>query len=263
MRFGKAVIGAWTKQLRSLPENADVHRFLGLPGEVIRVSSMRLSPGPCATRSRKSRLIASLEGAEAQTSTTRNRLADQQVGIALMVISEYVNWLGFSAKPLSERPQVDGSVGFRAEAAAGRPAVLDEASAMFTAGYILSWFEAFKDTAINNAGHAAGSEISPEQNDRLGQILRLISGGAPVTQTELWEPDHAGTHRTSSTMPNSVPVTRSARSPACRVSNPPMDCRSASSAIRTAAISVPTGPGARARLGFRWGRAGRKEALIW
>jgi hypothetical protein len=185
VRFGKAVVGAWMKQLRSLPEIADVHRFLGLPAEVIQGLVDEVITGAMRHKV-EDRLIASLEGAEAQASTTRNRLADQQVGIARMVISEYVNWLGFSAKPLSERPQVDGF----GPAFAPRPPldglpVLDDASAMFTAGFILSWFEAFKDTAINNAGHAAGSEISPEQNDRLGQILRLISGGAPVTQTEL------------------------------------------------------------------------------
>ena len=50
--------------------------------------------------------------------------------------------------------------------------------------YILDWFEAFKHLAINNAGHAAGGDISPEQNARLGEILEKISGGGSGILTE-------------------------------------------------------------------------------
>ena len=41
----------------------------------------------------------------------------------------------------------------------------------FSALYIADWFEAFKSLAVSNAGYAAGRDISPQQNARLGQIL--------------------------------------------------------------------------------------------
>jgi hypothetical protein len=176
-RFGKAAIAAWTKQLRSLPENAEAHRFLGIPGDVLQALVDEMITGAARHRVEE-RLIAALEVAENQAAATRSRLADQQVRIACMVIDEFVDWLGFGAKPLSERPRTDGAAPAFAprEPLNGLP-VLDDDSAAFTAGFILDWFEAFRDTAVNNAGHAAGSEISPEQNARLGRILHLISGG--------------------------------------------------------------------------------------
>jgi hypothetical protein len=46
----------------------------------------------------------------------------------------------------------------------------------YSATYIVDWFEAFKHLAVDNAGHAAGRDISPEQNARLGEILGRIAG---------------------------------------------------------------------------------------
>jgi hypothetical protein len=61
--------------------------------------------------------------------------------------------------------------------------LLPEAPVNFPALYIVDWFEAFRALAIANAGHAAGRDISPEQNARLGQILDLVAGKAPTTRT--------------------------------------------------------------------------------
>jgi len=32
--------------------------------------------------------------------------------------------------------------------------------------------------AIDNAGHSAGREITPDQNQRLGEVLKMIGGDA-------------------------------------------------------------------------------------
>jgi hypothetical protein len=42
--------------------------------------------------------------------------------------------------------------------------------------YILDWFEAFKQLAIDNAGHTDGRDITPQQNQRLGEIFDIIVG---------------------------------------------------------------------------------------
>ncbi|WP_373509181.1 virulence factor SrfC family protein, partial [Thiocapsa sp.] len=61
--------------------------------------------------------------------------------------------------------------------------VLPATPVNFPALYIVDWFEAFRALAIANAGHAAGRDISPEQNARLGQILNLVAGKASTTAT--------------------------------------------------------------------------------
>ena len=58
--------------------------------------------------------------------------------------------------------------------------MLPETPVNFPALYIVDWFEAFQHLAIANAGHAAGRDISPEQNARLGQILERIAGVIPA-----------------------------------------------------------------------------------
>ena len=37
-----------------------------------------------------------------------------------------------------------------------------------------TWMRAFLQLAMDNVGYEGGREISPEQNDRLGAILRTV-----------------------------------------------------------------------------------------
>ena len=54
--------------------------------------------------------------------------------------------------------------------------VLSQTPVNFSALFIVDWFEAFKSLAVANAGHAAGRDVSPEENARLGEILEHLSG---------------------------------------------------------------------------------------
>ena len=54
--------------------------------------------------------------------------------------------------------------------------VLPEEEIPYPAMYVLDWLEAFRVMAVGNAGHSAGREISPEQNQWLGKILALMHG---------------------------------------------------------------------------------------
>jgi hypothetical protein len=49
-----------------------------------------------------------------------------------------------------------------------------------TAHYVFDWLVAFSRVAMGNAGHSAGREISPEQNDALGRIIATFN----TTRTE-------------------------------------------------------------------------------
>ena len=42
------------------------------------------------------------------------------------------------------------------------------------ADYCKDWMRAFLQLAMDNVGYEGGREISPEQNDRLGAILRAV-----------------------------------------------------------------------------------------
>lgn len=176
-RFGKAAISDWIRQLRKLPENPDALNYLGLPAEVAQALVDEVITGAMRFRL-EDRLVAALHDAEVQASTTRSRLADQQVRVTCAVIDDYVDWLGFSEVPLEQRPasKVPGAKIFTPPPVlTGLPKLLPS-PLNFSAIVILDWFEAFRATAIGNAGHSAGSEITPEQNERLGAIIRQISG---------------------------------------------------------------------------------------
>lgn len=176
-RFGKAAISDWIRQLRRLPESPEMLTFLGLPGEVVQVLVDEVITGAMRFHL-EDKLVAILHEAEVQASTTRSRLADQQVRVTSAIIDDYVDWLGFSAAPADRRPasKVPGAKIFSPPAPIDGLPKLTPNPLNFSAIYILDWFEAFRSTAIGNAGHSAGSEITPEQNERLGAIINQIAG---------------------------------------------------------------------------------------
>ncbi|HOT81731.1 MAG TPA: virulence factor SrfC family protein, partial [Candidatus Defluviicoccus seviourii] len=79
-------------------------------------------------------------------------------------------------RPLS---QVDGRRIFEPPAAipAGTLPQLPAEEILYTGTYAVDWMDAFRALAIGNAGHSAGREITPEQNMRLGEILKVFRDG--------------------------------------------------------------------------------------
>jgi len=178
--FARTVMSTWIKQLRDLPDNLDQHRHLGLGPEVLRAVTDELVSGADRTRLEQ-RLVDALSPLEAVRSTTRARIADQQVLLARAVVNAFVDALGIDATPPAERP---------ASAIPGRPIFtppppippgtlpeLPPTEMPYSGIYVLDWLEAFARLATGNAGHAAGREITPEQNRRLGEILAAIQQG--------------------------------------------------------------------------------------
>jgi hypothetical protein len=177
-RLAKRLISDWQKQLRGLPDSQDVHRFFALSAEILQIIVDEVITG--ADRQRiESRLADRLRVAEDRAGTKRERLVDQQALVACAAIAEYVDTFGFREKPEDKRPESRWVKGRRLFAAPprfeGLPQVGDE-PLNFTAYQIYDWLDAFAHTAIGNAGHTAGSEISPEQNMRLGAIVKTIAG---------------------------------------------------------------------------------------
>lgn len=165
-RFAKAAMTAWIKQLRGLPDSEGVLTYAGLSADIMHKLTEELVTSAVRIRLEET-LTRVLDEAERQAGGTRNRLADRQVRTACAVINEYVDWLERKAGArdhFAPPPPVTGLP------------VLNQETAVFSERYIRSWLEAFTETAINNAGHLVGSEFTPEQNERIGAILRRIAG---------------------------------------------------------------------------------------
>lgn len=186
-RFVRAVLSYWVGHLKALPEDPHWLRHMGLDKGALEDLIGELITG--ADRSGLDQaLIGLIDSAESQTAAMRSRLAERQVYVTASRINRFVDYLGCDDLPPDDRPR--SLVGQQRPVFASPPPIpprgmplLPEAPVNFPALYIVDWFEAFRALAIANAGHAAGRDISPEQNARLGQILDLVAGKAPTTRT--------------------------------------------------------------------------------
>lgn len=181
--FAKVVLSEWIKQLRELPGNLEMQRFLGLPAATLQALTDELITG--ADRQRiEEQLIEVLTPLEEKRTTTRAGIVDQQVLLARGVVDDFVDQLGFVSVPLAERPPspVDGRRIFEPPPPVPAHAlpVLAAEEMPYSGMFVVDWLEAFRSLAVGNAGHSAGREITPEQNAALGEILAVIRGDAAV-----------------------------------------------------------------------------------
>lgn len=181
-RFAQDALTDWISQLREMPEHDELLHFLGLPKKTIEVLGDELITGADRLKL-EHRLIQALNEAEGRTSATRHKLVERQVLVLRTLLNDFVDFLGSSERPLKERAPstaVKGRVLFEPPPAValGTLPVLPPKPINYSAMYILDWFEAFKQLAVDNAGYAAGREITPQQNQRLGEIIAVIAGRA-------------------------------------------------------------------------------------
>jgi hypothetical protein len=180
VRFVRAVLSYWVGHLKALPEDPHWSRYMGLDkgaledliGELITAAD-RLGL--------ERALLHLIDTAESQAAAMRSQLAERQVYVTASRINRFVDYLGCDDLPPDDRPRSRAGPQRPVFAAPppippGSMPVLPETPVNFSALYIVDWFEAFRALAIANAGHAAGRDISPEQNARLGQILALVAG---------------------------------------------------------------------------------------
>ena len=179
-RFARAVMQDWIGQLKGLAESPRITTFLDLPGDILEslVDELLTAADRLGL---EGQLVAMLEEAEAQTTATRARLVERQVFAAATRVDRFVDYLGMADIPPDERPasMVDKARPLFAapEKIPHRsPPDLPDTPVNFSGIFILDWLEAFRSLAIDNAGHAAGRDISPQQNARLGEIIGVISG---------------------------------------------------------------------------------------
>jgi hypothetical protein len=182
-RFVQAVLSYWVGHLKALPEDAYWLSFMDLDRGAIEDLIGELIIG--ADRLELDQMLLGLiDRAESQTAAMRSQLAERQVFATATRINRFVDFLGSDLLTLDERPR--SRFGEARPVFAPPPPIapgalpsLPDTAVNFSALFVLDWFEAFRDLAIRNAGHATGREISPEQNARLGRILARLAAEEP------------------------------------------------------------------------------------
>jgi len=105
-------------------------------------------------------------------------IAERQVRTAASALNGYVSALGFDKVPLELRPGLPPNAPTRRVFESppppdGAPRLSEEPASIY-ADYCKDWMRAFLQLAMDNVGYEGGREITPEQNDRLGAILRAV-----------------------------------------------------------------------------------------
>jgi len=178
-QFAQAVLREWISHLRHLPENQALMTFLGFDKAAIEALVDELITA--ANRlDLEGQLLRGLTGIE-RIGTRREQLVGRQVLVATHLLGDFVGWLGYADQPAAERPI--------SRIAPGRP--LFDASPALATGSLPTladkpldynrlhsgdWLLGLAYIAEGNAGHSAGLEISPDQNEALGKLLDRLRG---------------------------------------------------------------------------------------
>ena len=106
-------------------------------------------------------------------------IAERQVRTAASALNGYVSALGFDRLPLEQRPGLPPNAPTRRVFQGpppinGAPALGEEPASIY-ADYCRDWMRAFLQLAMDNVGYEGGREITAEQNEQLGAILRAVA----------------------------------------------------------------------------------------
>ncbi len=105
-------------------------------------------------------------------------IAERQVRTAASALNGYVSALGFDRLPVDERPGLPPNAPtrrvFEGPRLTDSGPLLSEDPAPIYADYCKDWMRAFLQLAMDNVGYEGGREITAEQNEQLGAILRAV-----------------------------------------------------------------------------------------
>ena len=177
MSEGYPVLREWIGHLRHLPEDVRLMTYLGFakPAVEALVDEIITAASRLDLQTRLLRAIVSTE----QIGTKREQLAGRQVLTAKTVLGDFIGWLSFIEMPVELRPDSRierGAKLFQAPPVIvpGKLPQLPAQSLEHTRNYVGDWLVALTKIAEDNAGHSAGREITPEQNEALGKVLATL-----------------------------------------------------------------------------------------
>ena len=178
--FVQAVMQEWVKHLREIPDRVDLMNFLGFPKKSVELLIDELIAAIDRLKLEQ-RLIEAINKTELQITATRKRLVERQVLVVSTIINEFLSTLGMKWMPVKERADSLVQPGKKVftpaiDIKAGDLPVIKEQSTRYTEIYLMDWLHALEKLIVANAGHSAGRDISPEQNEALGQLMSVIEG---------------------------------------------------------------------------------------
>lgn len=173
-RFAKAVFKDWIAHLRDLANRQNLLNLLGLNKQAIEAVVDEL-----ITAGYRHDLPGQLAKAvlkRAQSGSRRDQLVERQVLEVQLVLRDFVSWFGYLQTPLGERPKSlvgakDHLFAFYSDVPAGQLPTLPAQPANQAKLFFGDWLSGLAALTLGNAGHSAGREITPEQNERLGLVL--------------------------------------------------------------------------------------------
>lgn len=178
--FAEGLMNRWTEGLRGLSRNAGLLAFTGLSAATVDDVVQEVIVG--ANRLDLRGRIAAAVRRQVQAANTRwDAVADRAVGIALMLISDHVAYLGFAERPEGARPvfpeppqPAQRAVFALPPPPAGLPPLAERRVALERDRFF-DWGVAFRQLGIDNISFAGGREIDEAQNRALGEILERVA----------------------------------------------------------------------------------------
>ena len=171
--FADRIINFWIGQLRTLQQDADLLRALGLSGDIVGdiVDDLIVGSDRHGLRDR----IADAVRKETLSVGARwEDMVDRAVRIAVYEINDYVGYLGFGDLNEMERPNHQSRAIFSPDALKVKGIEIGPAREPLERIFFLDWGEGFRRLGLDNVGHATGREISDEHNQELGRIIETI-----------------------------------------------------------------------------------------
>ena len=177
-KFANAVTNSWLAQLRDIPRSAAYVRYLSISSRAVEILTDEILAGALRLAI-PSKIAAACNLAEGVAARRRTQFVDEQALIAARVISDYVTHLGTLGGRGLNNLFIDHRRVFATEPAAeGMPQFSEERIGVPRLLFITDWLSALKQLIVDNAGFQEGSEITQEQNQRLGEIMALVSRAA-------------------------------------------------------------------------------------
>ncbi len=186
-RFARAAFNAWISHLRHLSGQQGLLNLLGIDKKLMDAVVAEVIVG--AHREKVLEQLTTAVAKCAESNARRERQAERQVLQVQLVLRDFVSWFGYFTRPLAERPASRARHGNPLFSFYPKlnnaPALLDPESVpehylpdlpaevgMPAMTFLTDWMSALAALTEANAGHGAGSEITPEQNERLGHVLQ-------------------------------------------------------------------------------------------
>ena len=186
-RFARATFNAWISHLRHLSGQQGLLNLLGIDKKLMDAVVAEVIVGAHREKVLEQLTLAVAKCAE--SNARRERQAERQVLQVQLVLRDFVSWFGYFTRPVTERPASRARHGnplFSFYPTLNKvPVLVDPESApehylptlpkevgMPAMTYLTDWMSALAALTQDNAGHGAGSEITPEQNERLGHVLQ-------------------------------------------------------------------------------------------